>query len=77
MMQYPEVKMDMWILVLIYLLGHCFTIHILLIMLQFGRLLVRPKVKFTPKQVGSNSFDYVHDNNNKCRLKCPKRDITF
>ena len=47
MMQYPEVKMDMWILVLIYLLGHCLTINILLIMLQFGRLLVRPIVKLT------------------------------
>ena len=27
MMQYPELKMDMWILVLIYLLGRCLTIY--------------------------------------------------
>ena len=36
MMEYPEVKINMWILVLIYLLVHCLTIHILLIVLQFG-----------------------------------------
>ena len=55
MMQYPELKMDMWILVLIYLLGRCLTIYIMLIVLQFGQLLVKPVVKLTPEQVGSNS----------------------
>ena len=55
MMQYPELKMDMWILVLIFLLGRCLTIYILLIVLLFGQLLVTSIVKLTPKQVGSNS----------------------
>ena len=58
MIQYPELKMDMWILVLIYLLGRYLTIYILLIVLQFGQLLVKPIVKLTPEQVGSNSWLY-------------------
>ena len=46
-------------------------------MLQFGRLLVRPIVKLTSKQVGSNYFDYVHDKKKMYIKRCPKRNITF